>query len=50
MAKTKYGKGEKPTIICHETKEGIKCSYDGPIYTPPKDTKPKQAPKQTTTF
>jgi len=47
MAKTKYGDGKVPRIICHETKKGMKCSYDGPVYTPPPQPKPKK-PKTST--
>jgi len=37
----------KSKIICHETKKGVKCKYEGPIYTRPKEKKPKES---TTTY
>lgn len=35
-------KNKTPKIVCHETKKGIKCKYEGPIYKKPKDKKPTQ--------
>ena len=49
--KTSDTKPQSPTIICHETKQGIKCTYDGPIYQNPEPApKPKPKPKGTYTF
>jgi hypothetical protein len=42
-------KDKTPKIVCHETKKGIKCKYEGPVYTRPKKEK-QPKPSQTYTM